>query len=250
MKNIILFTMAIFSLISCNSEKGKNDLQKENLHGNIKFIRETIYEARIDSLDRVGNGDIASNTLKIYNKEGNLTEEHSYDYDGSLMEKWVAKYDDKDILTEAYVYSPENRLLQKNVFSYDKKGNLTEMKSYNSSGSIDGKATYKYDEKKNKIEEAWYNSEGHFNFKTLYKYDTKDKLVEEKYYDGERLYATTTCKYDGKGNFIERLGKDEITDYKWTYQYTYDTKGNWIKKVEYLDNNYTYITEREIKYDE
>jgi antitoxin component YwqK of YwqJK toxin-antitoxin module len=87
------------------------------------------------------------------------------------------------------------------------------------------KKTFKYDDNRNIIEEKIFNNFGEFYSKEMFKYDSKGNLIEAN-------------KYNSHENLEE----------KWTLKYEFDEKGNWIKKVTYVDGEVTRITERTIDY--
>ena len=233
MKKIILATLSVLCLVSCNqlekkTEK-KNDLTEENLKGKVKSIKETPYDA-IEKFGQLEKGDVSysvffPSSFTIYNEKGNKIEVNGYNPDGSLYSK--------------------------TTYKYDEKGNKIEQNKYNSNGSLDYKSTYKYDEKGSNIEENRYNSDGSLIVKYTYKYDEKGNIIEVNgnHPDGSFL-SKSTFKYDKKGNKIEE-NINYATDWldsKSTYKYEYDKNNNWIQQVEYKNNKPIQITERIIEY--
>ena len=105
MKKIILATLSVLCLVSCNqlekktekkTEK-KNDLTEENLKGKVKSIKETTYKA-VEKFGQIEKGDVLNNDFNIYNEKGNNIEGNGYDYDsdGILDDyKYTYKYDEK-----------------------------------------------------------------------------------------------------------------------------------------------------------
>lgn len=107
------------------------------------------------------------------------------------------------------------------------------------------KFSYKYDQKGNRIEHTAYD------IKYSYQYNDKGQVIEENIHDEmDKISTKTIIKYDKKGNFIKKTAHylDVSTKENYTYQYTYDQKGNWVKRIEYKDKNPIQITERVIEY--
>lgn len=83
----------------------------------------------------------------------------------------------------------------------------------------------------------------------LYKYNSKGVLIEEisNTNEGEQ---TTKRVYDDYGNELEfqmfKFGGTD--DYKITYTYEYDDKGNWVKSVMYTNSEPELVITREIEY--
>ena len=144
MKKIILATLSVLCLVSCNQSEKTNDLTEENLKGKVKSITENTYEA-VEKFGQIEKDITISSYFHIYNEKGNKIEENRYNSDG--------------------------RLDYKSTDKYDEKGNKIEINYYDSDGRLDYKSTYKYDEKGNNIEGNYYNSNGRLWFKHTYIYD-------------------------------------------------------------------------------
>ena len=57
--------------------------------------------------------------------------------------------------------------------------------------------------------------------------------------------------YDPAGNILSQEAVDMTTGEFYlpgTYQYEFDSKGNWIKRVQFLGDSPMYVVEREIEY--
>ena len=95
-----------------------------------------------------------------------------------------------------------------------------------------------------------------FAFKDIKKYDNKGNIIEDvDYKDGSFLSSKKTFKYDDKGNEIEEswYKSDGSLWMAHNQIYEYDSKSNWIKKIEFKVENEVFkipttITEREIQY--
>ena len=134
----------------------------------------------------------------------------------------------------------------KETYKYDDKGNLIEWYYYELHDGL--AATYKYDAKGNLIEEISYSHAGVGN--TTYKYDAKGNKIEENSYFIGLLDRKYTMKYDAKGNLIEgnSYEADGSLDYKYTFKYEFDEKGNWIKRITFKNQIPESIEEREFEY--
>lgn len=242
-KNIYLLLMLIvtLSICSCNSEK-KNDLKEKNLKGRVKYVEEKNYSV-IDNFGEIDKGKLVS--LFTFNKDGNIL----YAIESIYKKKFV--YDSKGYRIEWYKYKSNDHLDCKGTYKYDSKGNMIEKTHCDDDGSLINKETYINDSKGNIIEMNTYYASGGTG-KTTYQYDSKGNLIEEVFHSG--LKGKITYKYDSKGNMIEENISDDMkivfsydsngnmiikqivyglgagTYYK--YEYEYDSKDNWIKKIE------------------
>lgn len=233
MKRIILVIVAIISLVACNQTKEKkNDLQRENLKGKVKSVKQGFYEA----FEKFGEIVKGEKTLEqdgfnysiSYNEEGHRVEEVWYNGGNrGVKAKFMYKYNDSGLVEKADVVDGyTNELFLQTTYKYDEKGNQIEENWYKSNdGSLVYKILYKYDEKGNQIEKNEYNSDGSLDGKITYEYDSNNNLIQQR-------------KYNSKG----KLWKE------YTYTYEFDTKKNWIKRIEYENNYPKYIFEREIEY--
>lgn len=250
----ILFLLFV-PLVSC-SQLSKNDLQKENLKGQVKSVKEIAFNG-VEKFGEVMKGKLTDyqnvNTLKKFNEKGNEIEIKHYSGDGRTLD-YVDKlnYDKKGnrILLEFY---RDGKLEVVDKYQYDAKRNRIEEQRYYSDGILSHVEKYKYDEKGNQIETQRYNSDGTpEDSMKKYKYDENGSIIEEQtcyLSDGKCFTTLYKYKYDSKGNKIE-----EQTNYSQTggnstivSQYKYDSKGNWIIKIESQDQDLLYI-ERKIEY--
>lgn len=117
------------------------------------------------------------------------------------------------------------------------KGKIKNLVIYNEHGDIIERNTYHY---------------GHLNEKHIFKYNDKGNRIESNFYKSNgRLDWKTTHRYDDKGNRIEWniYNSDGSLYKKYTSEYEYDKQGDWIKRIDYGDNNTpSTITERKIEY--
>ena len=166
MKKIILATLSVLCLVSCNQSEKKNDLTEENLKGKVKSITENTYEA-VDKFGQIEKGDVLVDSsavytddghFKIYNEKGNKIEENYYNSNGSLIYKNTYKYDEKGNKIEEYHYDEDGKFNYKYTYKYDEKGNNIEKNNYDSNGRLDSKYTYEYDKNNNWTQRIEYKN--------------------------------------------------------------------------------------------
>jgi hypothetical protein len=263
MKYLSLLILTTF-LLGCSPGDKENDLDKENLFGNVKSVKTLHFEATdkfgeivkgerkykrysarllsmyndkgllIEGIDLDSN--LQSKTTYLYDDKGNRVEYNRYDSDGSLDSKWTYLYDDKGNEVEANTYDSDGSLDSKWTSLYDDKGNEVETNRYNSDGSLDSKSTYLYDDKGNRVEVKWYDSDGSLDSKWTSLYDDKGNEVEFNSYNSDgSLYYKSTYLYDDKGNQTEDKSYYSWSDYDFYLSiksYDYDNQNNWIKCLE------------------
>ena len=105
------------------------------------------------------------------------------------------------------------------------------------------------------IGENEYDSDGSLDDKSTFTHDNKGNVIEENEYDSDGILASRWIyTYDNKGNDIEwnRYSSDGSLEEKRTYTYEFDQRGNWIKRIDFRQEEeggeltLEYIEEREI----
>lgn len=260
LEKIILVQIVIIALISCSIQLQDNDWKRDNLKGEVESFIELEYNT-IEQFGKIEKGGRIKGHSIFYNKQGNQVEYNTYTSDGTLSNTWTNKYDEEGRLIESNSFGDFNL---KQTFKYDEKGNLIESSDgyfykYNEKGNMieeyyDGffqrKRTFIYDEKGRKIE---MNSKDGLFSKMTYKYDKQENLIEESWYEMDgSLSEKRTYKYDEKRNITEMIiyipdGNLYIERLS-SYTYEYDDKGNWIKKIAFINGTPANLLIREYKY--
>ena len=218
---------------------GKTDFQRFNLKGQeigsiSRYLGYTITEKQEhDSkgyvisksyIDSASKNTIIKETFK-YDSSGNKIEMRYFQKDGSEKSRTTYVYDENKKLVEESLYRSDN-LIQKYVYLYDENGNIYCKNNYGSDGiTITTQNFYKYDPRGNKISEEIKTKDNKYNWKITQKYDNHNNEVEYTYY-----------------------GSDTNSTTKWTYEYIYDTHGNWTTKIRYSNGLVNGKLERIIEY--
>jgi hypothetical protein len=85
-------------------------------------------------------------------ERGNVLEELSYKYDGSLFARYVRAYDAENRIIKTQRFDNEGKLEEEHTFTYDSNGNPIKEQSYSDYGWIwDALITYEYDAEGNWI---------------------------------------------------------------------------------------------------
>ncbi|MEI6090325.1 MAG: hypothetical protein WCR42_07740 [bacterium] len=94
-----------------------------------------------------------------YNKQGNVIEKTSYQFDGTLDNKYKYKYDSKGNKTQELITNSDRKVSSRITFKYDKNRNIIEKINYVEYGQkINQKYKYKYDDQGNETEEIIYKN--------------------------------------------------------------------------------------------
>ena len=158
----------------------------------------------------------------VYSQDGYLISFEKFRAEDCKKTSYVYTYDKCGKKIEFSEYE-DGHLLGTEVCVYDKSGSKTQCKYYNEDRVL--KLVVHFDCKGKKILEESYNENGCYEGKTTYQYDEERNVVIEKWFK-----------------------EDCLVDHVDTYQYLYDCKGNWIKRLEDRNNIPKSVTEREITY--
>lgn len=184
----VLLLSFVVELTGCSKVPATNKkedpvITEISIYGNVKS-----YTVKINSANKMKFGKMAKDKIYTisYNKIGKITENTTYENDGSIIEKCTYKYDDR--------------------------GNQLEEALYGSNGVFGSK--YKYNDRRNRIERALYDSEGVLVYNSTYKYDDKGNMIEDaEYFSDESLrkkYIITYSEFDKHGNWLKAISTDDL----------------------------------------
>ncbi|HXR98990.1 MAG TPA: hypothetical protein VN724_00420 [Pyrinomonadaceae bacterium] len=198
-----------------------SDARDDRLRGEVKTVLE-------ESESLTGTSTVSGrkpNSMKYYNKAGNLTKQELYDYKGNLSQITVYGYIDgarvSNFKTIERNYNPPPVRIAPSPGAAPPKFDPRYANKY----------TFLYDDQKRLIEKTWFMSNGETTARDVYKYSGNQ--LETLFYSGDgslnrRFFATV----DDKGNKIEETQTSDgpVKD-KYSYAYEFDAKGNWTKRV-------------------
>ena len=231
-----------------------------NVNGKVKSINETWYDAK-DKFGEIEFGDKESSKQRKYDNAGWLRECSYIRYYGNFNRTYKYEYNNKGACIEILEYSSDStmKLVTKSIFKYDEDGHLLKLSIYNDKGDISRTYIYEYNSDNKLAVRKQYGVDNRLSVEIAYKYDEKGFLVEADYrnetkdvysYNNEKinkishdvsrgedgnLYPLSISTYNQYGDCVEwKAFFDGSGTY--SYQYTYDDKGNWIKTVVYYNS--------------
>lgn len=253
------------------------------VEGNITIDSKYTYEdKKVKLKDTYKNYEMWERTLFEY-EEGKLKSVKVFDSDADLSEMYVYEYNGKKLLSarivemEYYENQEKGHIKSEKIIKFDNQGN--EVYEYSKYLIED---TYYIDEfnteydslgKKNKGVWEWYKYkdgnkfDAHINI-SKYLYDDKNRLIEIYSYKKEKTTPFNITKYEYSEDTIieESLSTEDNETSKETYfkgllvkkedpngdvfeyKYTFDSKENWVKVIEYKNTIPIKMRVREIKY--
>ena len=263
---ITLFTMVTYG----QSGIKKPDWQEKNLIGKVKKLKEKMvffddkkqYVAFAKGEGRPSDIENVSITY-VFNQRGYIESFISENGD-----KVPIKYDYRNrTATQIYKKKPGSPAMEI-ICEFDPLKNMISQTLKMGEQTITEKYKLTYNEKWQVVEEkrtyimSDKESENSPNSLYIYKYNEKgyviEQIVKEPNSSGDwELKSIINYQYNDRGDVSDKIELEIQTENnrqekKYHYEYTYDTIGNYIKKVEYLisdsEEEVTYTEEREIKY--
>ena len=263
---ITLFTMVTYG----QSGIKKPDWQEKNLVGKVKKLKEKMvffddkkqYVAFAKGEGRPSDIENVSITY-VFNQRGYIESFISENGD-----KVPIKYDYRNrTATQIYKKKPGSPAMEI-ICEFDPLKNMISQTLKMGEQTITEKYKLTYNEKWQVVEEkrtyimSEEESENSPNSLYIYKYNKKgyviEQIVKEPNSSGDwELKSIINYQYNDRGNVSDKIELEIQTENnrqekKYHYEYTYDTIGNYIKKVEYLisdsEEEVTYTEEREIEY--
>jgi len=198
-------------------------------------------------------GPYRERVIRHYSKNGVLTLEEVYDYNGLLLlkesddERLEYTYDEAGNLVTYYKYSGPDKIFTDRIdYHYDAQGRETEKIDY---GVSNGKAeiweqySTRYDEYGNESSYETRSADGTLKESHVYTYTYDDAghvlkcvYVYSDPPDGTAT-ETTTNKYDQNGNLIStscvcRTDLDYVSPYSYQTRYEYDEQNRCVKEID------------------
>lgn len=226
------------------------DLQKMGIKGKVQIIEQSKYYV-------------------YYNDESKPDE---------LAELTKTTFNDAGMISSMERYGSAHLLIFWEEYSYDKNGSLKKTMSYNQDSVIREKKINKYNHNGSLTKQLCYDKNGKYSTYRVFKTDEKGRVTEDEWFtaadDNPLLYFTK--KYDDTGNLVELMqsiesgengeryvyiynsdnlqtGEDHYNEFgdlveSLRYEYVFDEKGNWVKRIITNKNILVFIEIREIVY--
>lgn len=235
---------------------------------------ETGDEMSSTSFSKDGSVDY-SNELSYF-KPGMVSQRLNFDGKHVLKSKVTYEYDDKDYLVTETKFDNNGKVLYQDKYFYTfPSNNSYEKQFFDTSGKLNSeKLTYTYNNDTLLSEERNLASEGANTWYYMYLYDNAQHIIKQTIYSskankgedpkvmGYEVSNIITFEYDANGN-MTKMNQETIQDLGYglgrrsgfleeKHEYTYDSKGNWIKKISsgttLMLKDMPKIVERQIKY--
>lgn len=223
----------------------KSDLEQRNLKGKVKTITEINYKV---------SGKYK--TTILFNEEGFISQQATYNPDGSLIRKWVNEYDAQNRQLSRHCYVLDDSLSYILRYHYNDHGKLALTQVLAPDGTPITQYTTQYDERQNVIKEIALAEDAAFKYLVLHKYNDQNKVAEEIYIDSVR---NTTYKqiygYNSEllineislkspdDSLIKRTKYSYLADKKLDKAYNYNARGQLVSVKSYTYDKLSNVIE-------
>jgi len=248
-----LSAILLFFVLSCDvgerTAVRKNSLVTEGLRGRVKSMAESSYMI-MNSPGESEKGELVSEIHRLYDPEGNIMEERSFNSDRSIGSLSEYKYDEKGKLLERIETDSEGEIIRKLVYENDEENNITVETTYNNLGELEYRVTFRYDERGNLIDRDGfrparpqynvYLSYGNgttgrtpsggivssWESRILYWYDDKGNMTEERHCKPDGSPETRyISRYDNDGKLAEKTVFNTAGDLVYRVVFRYSNSG-------------------------
>lgn len=205
--------------VSCNinHEVNLNDLKEWRLEGSVKSISEINYSS---------TGKYSTHLL--FNTDGFVQEQSTYNPDSSLIRKWKFEYNGQNLKSARSCYVLNDSLSEILYYTYNENGKIVEEKLVNTHGTLISNVEHEYDKNQNEIER---------------------RFIDEN----EKVQGQISYRYNDKNILTEVISFNNIIHQHWRQKYFYNQKGLNVE-ILFLSMNdsllnrstYTYTPDRQV----
>ncbi len=187
-------------------------------------------------------GELLYRWTTHFDSSGNIVKREYRHESKSFTKTWVYEYDDERRLIDETSYDTTGRVLTTRSIGFDDRGvRFAETTNLLGEQIRTWRGTQNtYDENDRIIESIWHYENGEMSGRRLYEYDDDGRILQDIIYDPDgAMTARTQNEYNDSGLLSIRTvySADNYVSQRFTYDYQYDSRGNWISKREYRDDN-------------
>ena len=234
----ILALLAAIATTLCASAQSGHDLQDDNLHGTVKRVDATMYEAQYDLNDNLVNGDQLEHLITEYNTKGQRRQQVYLSVAEDIIFRTRYKHDGFGLTTLEHIVDNQDRVIGRTYYIYDAEHTLTEVYVEDAERQVESRMLLKHDAEGRisqrsfndhvndvyKREVYVFNPDGSVNKAVVYD-RSKQKVQEKRWEYDEQGYPVSYTLYD----YTEEEPEMFVT----LYRREYDAHGNWVKCIEY-----------------
>jgi hypothetical protein len=267
--------------ISYRAQKSGNEIQKgsrerayEGAEGTDIEICFNKQQYKTNETHFASDGSVSDYLTLFYDGKMNKTKWYCYSSDSTFKWGYNYYYNDLNLESSSIGLDKNKKQHERKVYTYNSEGLLVTEETYFEDG-YSNIESIEYDMYKRVIQKRSSTGEYEtFNYEsnrkiwtifnaandtlcqTIFEYDQNENILKTCSRDITLRYTNQVKSdycvlntYDLHGNKISEQWMDsKISRPKETFEYVYDEKGNWIKKIHFIHSKAKYIIIRDIKY--
>lgn len=263
----------------------QNELSKMELRGRVKELNLVSFQPKLPAIKgKWEQAKLIDSARYQFNEQGNLSGKNDYflygyyfgnvftylyDEKGRVATEIRVKYDEDDIsdileFRSVYEYDDSDLHVRKtlldrsgkqpyDLYTYDYKGKIVSEAFYDRDGQLEREYIHTYDDRGNRIFSGNKNARQgtESNSEWISKYDKAGHMTEQQFFKTPgKLTARTVYQYNSNGDVIQSHQFDTAgkSVKKLSFKYEYDSQLNWVRKIEYENDQPTVISKRLISY--
>jgi hypothetical protein len=183
-----------------------------------------------------------------YLDDKNVLRERTLGQKGNVISVSLFEYTDEKLLTNQLIYDSKGSVSGTVDYDYNSDGDLSSMTFFDPDG-VKWKEE-RLDKWGNLISYKLFRENGSLQKEQYLKYNNNKQIVFERKSFLSSSFKVSTFKYDDHGNLVEKTSLQENGDSKskLRFDYLYDSNGNWVERVEYLNGIPKNLVERTYDY--
>jgi hypothetical protein len=244
--NLLMIAIVAFSCIS-EQPNVKSDLEIANLKGKVWKVGKTVHDANGRCACPAAMKTECNQTEYVYDTKGNLLVSYTVDENGSVNDSSNYIYNRRGVCSEIVKFNGRKQVGKEVAVLQD--GRVTAYNIYNESGVIETTLYYIYSGDEIS-EEKTLNSEGEVVSSVQNEF-LNGQLVSQTYKDSNgNVQSIRKFKRNDSNDILEYniLTTTDNMEYKFIYEYEYDSAGNWIKQTRFYDGQIENIVLRNVEY--
>lgn len=225
--------------------------------GQVKRVLQVTYEAVVVDNDHMKKGDALERIETVYNSRGQRRSMTYLSTEEDIIFRTRYKHDGFGLCTLEHIVDNNEKVIGRTYYNYTSQNILREIYVEDAERQVESRTNYKYDDQ-GRISQLSYNDQYNNIFKReVYLYNPDGTIQKTLVYDrGDRKIQEWRFEYDKHRQAVSQTlydyTEDEPEVFFTLYRYDYDSRGNWVRKVEYsLDGDKMdpqYIIERKLEY--
>lgn len=238
---LLLTTLLMSFLCSCHKEQPKdinNDVKQYNLKGNVKSITEINYSVAGKFI-----------TFILFNEEGFISEQASFNPDGTLIRKWVNTYDRGNFKLARHCYVGNDSLSYILRYYYNSQGKLACTKLFDPNEYLVSQYSTEYDDSMNVARETFLGEDATYKHLVIHVYDDQNKIKEDIFIDSVRNQTWKQAyQYNNLSQVKEIVLKSPDDSLIKTTRYTY-LSNNKVDKATHYNSKEELVSTTDYTYD-